>query len=62
MASDWPFLKTPPLPTHKEWFDIIRNLKIPEPVMQLGIGIKDFSQEEKDLILGGNAERFLGLA
>lgn len=62
MASDWPFIKTPPLPTHKEWFDIIRNLKIPEPVMQLGIGIKDFSQEEKDLILGGNARRFLGLA
>ena len=61
MASDWPFVKTPPLPTHKEWFDIIRNLKIPEPVMQLGIGVKDFTQEEKDLILGENARRFLSI-
>ena len=61
MGSDWPFVKAPPLPTHKEWFDIIRNLKIPEPVLQLGIGIKDFSQEEKDLILGENAKRFLGI-
>lgn len=61
MASDWPFVKTPPLPTHKEWFDIIRNLKIPEPVMRLGIGVKDFTQEEKDLILGENARCFLGI-
>lgn len=61
MGSDWPFLKGYPMLTHKEWFDVIRNLKIPEPVLQLGLGIKDFSQQEKDLILGGNAKRFLGI-
>jgi hypothetical protein len=61
MASDWPFVKAPPLPTHKEWFDIIRNLKMPEQVLQLGLGVKDFTQQEKDLILGENAKRFLGI-
>ena len=29
--------------------------------MQLGIGVKDFTQEEKDLILGENARRFLSI-
>jgi len=55
MGSDWP---TNPIP---EWFDIIRDLKIPEPVLQLGLGIRDFSQEEKELILGENAKHFLGI-
>jgi predicted TIM-barrel fold metal-dependent hydrolase len=58
MGSDWPWIEGSPL-THKEWFDVIRNLKIPDAVMQLGFGIRDFSQEEKDLILGENAKRFL---
>jgi len=61
MGSDWPFVKMPPLPTHKEWFDVIRNLKMPEPVLQSGLGIRDFSPLEKDLILGENARRFLGI-
>lgn len=55
MGSDWPFIKSPPEMTHKEWFDSIRNLKIPEQVLQLGLGIRDFSQQEKDKILGENA-------
>jgi len=57
MGSDWPYTKNAPL-SHKEWFDAIRNLKIPEPVLKLGLGIRDFSQEEKDMLLGENA-RFL---
>lgn len=61
MGSDWPFNKGAPYISHKEWFDAIRNLKIPDPVLQLEIGIKDFSEEEKDMILGKNASRFLGI-
>jgi predicted TIM-barrel fold metal-dependent hydrolase len=62
MGSDWPFVKTPPAsPTHKEWFDAIRNLKIPEKFLELGLGIKDFSKEEKGKILGENARALLNL-
>lgn len=61
MGTDWPFIKMPPMPTHKEWFDAIRNLKIPERVLELGLGIRDFSQEEKDMALGGNAKALLGI-
>ncbi len=61
MGTDWPTNTSPPLPTYKEWFDIIRNLKIPEQVLQLGLGIRDFSQHEKDLILGENAKPLLGI-
>ncbi len=61
MGTDWPTLAVSPLPTYKEWFDIIRNLKIPDQVLQLGLGIKDFSQYEKDLILGENAKHLLGI-
>ena len=60
MASDWPFIaNTPPIPNHKEWFDFIRNLKLPEVALQLGM--KDFTQEEKDKILGENARVLLKL-
>ncbi len=59
MGTDWPFIKTPPMPTHKEWFDTIRNLAIPKPLLESGV--TDFSPEEKALILGGNAEKVLGL-
>lgn len=61
MGSDWPFTKTKPPLSHKEWFDVIRNLKIPEQVLQLGLGIKDFSQEEKDRILGENARSLFSI-
>ena len=59
MGSDWPWAKNAPL-SHKAWFDAIRNLKIPEPVLRLGLGVKDFSQEEKDRILGENARTLFG--
>lgn len=62
MGTDWPFVKTPPFPTHKEWFDYIRNLHIPEALVKtMGMGLKDFTQEEKDLLLGENARRLLKL-
>jgi predicted TIM-barrel fold metal-dependent hydrolase len=61
MGSDWPFLKNIPGLDHKQWFDTIRKLKIPDHVLQLGLGIRDFSAVEKDAILGGNAKVLLGI-
>lgn len=61
MGSDWPFIKTSPYITHKEWFDGLRNLKMPEGVVQLGLGIRDFSEEQKNMILGENARSMLGI-
>ena len=61
MGSDWPFVKRPPAPSHKEWFDVIRNLRIPEQVLGLGLGMKDFSNEEKTKILGQNARTLFNL-
>jgi len=59
MGTDWPFIKTPPMLTHKEYFDIIRNLEIPEPFLQSGM--KNFTTYEKNLILGENAMSLLGI-
>jgi len=61
MGSDWPAAILGKSMSLKQWFDAIRNLKIPEQILQLGLGIKDFSQAEKDNILGENARRFLGI-
>jgi predicted TIM-barrel fold metal-dependent hydrolase len=61
MGSDWPWIKTPPMPTHKEWFDAIRNLSIPDQIIKSGLCISDFSETERDMILGGNARALLGL-
>ena len=47
--------------TGRQWFDIIRDLEMPEQVLQLSLGVKDFTQQGKDLILGENAKRFLGI-
>ena len=61
MGSDWPFIrKSHPL-SYKDWFAAIRNLKIPDLLGQLDWGMKDFSPEEKDWILGRNAQSLLGL-
>jgi hypothetical protein len=61
MGSDWPFVrKSHPL-SYKDWFESIRNLKIPEALLQYEWGMKDFSREEKDMILGGNAKLLLGI-
>ncbi|MBI2315703.1 MAG: amidohydrolase [Betaproteobacteria bacterium] len=67
MGSDWPGLDEPSATwgpfgglSHKEWFDAVRNLKIPEKVLELGWGMRDFSAEEKNKILGDNAKSWLG--
>lgn len=61
MGTDWPWTRIPPRLSAKEWFDLIRNMKIPKPVLDLGLGMRDFTQEEKDMILGENARRFYGI-
>ncbi|MBI4303607.1 MAG: amidohydrolase family protein [Chloroflexi bacterium] len=62
MGTDWPFVKTPPFPTHEEWFNYIRSLNIPEALVKtMGMGLRNFTQEEKDLILGENARKLLKL-
>jgi len=34
MGSDWPALKFAPLPSHKGWIDLFRNLTLPEGFWQ----------------------------
>jgi predicted TIM-barrel fold metal-dependent hydrolase len=60
MGSDWPWGKDSPMP-YKDWFAVIKNLKIPDPILQLGWGMRDFTPKEKDMILGENARIFLGI-
>jgi predicted TIM-barrel fold metal-dependent hydrolase len=55
MGSDWPWVKDAPL-GHKAWFDAVRNLKVPEPFLKMGLGMRDFSDEEKRWVLGENAQ------
>jgi predicted TIM-barrel fold metal-dependent hydrolase len=59
MGTDWPSIKGGTYLTHKEWFDAIRILKVPE--QGLGLGMRDFSQGEKNMLLGENAKRLFGL-
>ena len=61
MGSDWPFMKKKPAPSHKEWFDVIRNLEIPKQILDSGIKITNFTEEEKALILGENSKKLLGI-
>jgi len=56
-GSDWPLFV--PHMSQKEWVLAIKNLKVPEPMKALGI--PDFTEEEKAMILGGNAIRVLDL-
>lgn len=62
-GSDWPFPKNPPqsaLPSHKEWVELFKNLSLPD--VFLNMGMKQFSAEEKNKILGSNAQQLLGLS
>ena len=56
-GTDWP-LFTPVL-SLKEWVDGIRDLAIPPPMQMMGF--KDFTEEDRRMILGGNAAEILGL-
>ncbi|MBI5116626.1 amidohydrolase [Candidatus Poribacteria bacterium] len=56
-GSDWP-LFTPVFPL-KEWVEAIRNLTMPPPLQMMGL--QDFTENDKEMILGGNAARVLGV-
>ena len=56
-GSDWPFVKTAPFPSEKEFVDIFKNLTLPQACLDMGM--KQFTEEEKRKILGENAQKFL---
>jgi hypothetical protein len=56
-GSDWPLFT--PILSLKEWVEGIRTLEMPAPLQMMGL--PDFTEEDKRLILGENAARVLGL-
>lgn len=56
-GTDWP-LFTPVL-SLKEWVEGIQTLEMPPPLQMMGL--KDFTEKDKQQILGGNAARLFGL-
>lgn len=58
-GTDWPFLKFAPLPSHKEWFALLKNLTLPKAFLEMGM--KQFTEEEKEKLLAGNARRLLNI-
>jgi len=59
MGTDWPLIRSAPHPTLKQWVEIIKNLELPQ--VCLDMGMKQFTEEEKNKILGVNAMKLLGL-
>ena len=56
-GSDWP-LFTPFCP-QPEWVDAIQTMALPPPLQAMGV--PEFTEAEKRLILGGNAKKALGI-
>jgi predicted TIM-barrel fold metal-dependent hydrolase len=56
-GSDWPMFAS--LVSLKDWVEAIKNLKRPQPLELLGL--PEFSEAEKKMILGGNAAKLHGL-
>jgi predicted TIM-barrel fold metal-dependent hydrolase len=56
-GSDWPLFT--PLMSLKEWVEAIQTLEVPPPLQMMGL--QDFTEEDKRLILGENAAEVLGL-
>jgi len=59
LGTDWPFIKNPPLPSHKDWLDFLRNMELPKSFLDMGM--KQFTKEEKEKLLGENAKSLLNL-
>jgi predicted TIM-barrel fold metal-dependent hydrolase len=59
IGTDWPFCKNRPNPSHKEWINLIKNLTLPKAFLDMGMS--QFTKEEKEKILGGNAKKLLNL-
>ena len=56
-GSDWPIFT--PIMSLKKWVKGIKKMKIPAPLQLMGL--PDLTEEEKNMILGGNAAKVLGL-
>ena len=52
-GSDWPLFT--PIISLKDWVEGIKNLKMPPPLKLMGL--PELTQEEKEMILGGNAAK-----
>ncbi len=56
-GTDWPLFT--PLLSQKQWVEAIQTLEMPQPLQMMGL--KDFTEEDKRLLLGESAARVLGL-
>jgi len=56
-GSDWPLFA--PVLSLKKWVKGIKKLKVPPPLQLMGL--PEFTEEERKLILGENAKKMLGL-
>jgi len=59
LGSDWPMISSAPFTTMKEWVEIIKNMELPQACLDMGM--QQFTSEEKNKILGGNAQKLLNL-
>jgi predicted TIM-barrel fold metal-dependent hydrolase len=56
-GSDWPLFTE--VMSQKEWVETIRSLQHPPPLQLMGL--PEITEEDKQMILGGNAAKVLGL-
>jgi predicted TIM-barrel fold metal-dependent hydrolase len=57
-GTDWPLFTS--ILSLKDWVEGIRTLTMPPPLQMMGF--KDFTDKDKEMILGGNAARLLHLS
>ena len=56
-GSDWPIFT--PILSQKEWVECIEKMKVPPAIKMMGL--PDFTDKEKKMILGENAAKIFGL-
>ena len=56
-GSDWPLLTE--IYTQKQWVEVIRSIDHPAPLQIMGL--PEITDKDKEMILGGNAQRVLKL-
>jgi len=57
-GSDWPLFTE--IYSQKAWVEVIRGMEYPAPLQMMGL--PELTAEDKEMILGRNAERVLGLS
>jgi len=48
-----------PFPTMKKWVEILQSMELPQACLDMGM--RQFTRQEKEKILGGNAQKLLNL-